>query len=189
MPSRTQIICLHEGKKGPSVDPVFINSLIRSLSPAWLRSHSGNNLLRLDPCGNRAGVISKMPSTLKLCIHAGGNTTLMVWADMDDDTATAEELKNLFWLEAQKSGITQEEFDQVVFIFAKDRIENWIEFLLTGATNESQEGPRVSRAEAADAAKMLAKRCLQNAASPPLPPSLEWSCRNWRKLVERMKDS
>ncbi|HKR11356.1 MAG TPA: hypothetical protein VJT15_04825 [Pyrinomonadaceae bacterium] len=37
MANRTQIVCLHEGKKGRSIDPVFINRLMRSLNPAWIR--------------------------------------------------------------------------------------------------------------------------------------------------------
>ena len=118
----------------------------------------------------------------------GGDTTLMVWADLDHDTANGEELKAKFWTTAQQAGITKEQFDQVVFVFAKDRIENWIEFLLTGKTDESKEGPRQKHDRpVADAARVLAKRCLSGAAEPKLTPSLAWSCQNWRSLVARMK--
>ena len=90
--------------------------------------------------------------------------------------------------DAQQVGITKEQFDQVVFVLAKDRLENWIEFLLTGATDESREGPRQKYDRpGAEAAKSLAKRCMSGAAEPKLPPSLAWSCMNWRKLVERMR--
>jgi len=34
-------------------------------------------------------------------------------------------------------------FDKAVFIFPKDRIENWIQYLSTGVTDENTEGPRV----------------------------------------------
>ncbi len=187
MASRTQIVCLHEGTRGGSVDPVFINCLIRSLNPPWIRPQ-GSNLVRLEACGNRNGVMAELPRHLRQCIQAGGNTTLMVWADLDDDITSGNELQRKFWEHANSAGITAEEFEQVVFAFAKDRIENWIEFLLHGATNESVEGPRVSNRDAAQAAKLLAKRCQQNAMHPQLPPSLEWSCRNWRKLAERMKN-
>jgi hypothetical protein len=119
----------------------------------------------------------------------GGNTTLMVWADLDDDMGNADQLKGEFWKAAEQAGILKEQFDQVVFIFAKDRIENWIEFLLTGITDESKEGPRHKHyREVADAAKMLAKRCLAGAIEADVPPSLAWSCRNWRALAKRMKD-
>ncbi|MFN5626796.1 MAG: hypothetical protein ACK5DM_22820, partial [Planctomyces sp.] len=47
MANRTQIVCLHEGKKGRSIDPVFINTLIRALDPPWLRPTKGSNLIRL----------------------------------------------------------------------------------------------------------------------------------------------
>ena len=77
---------------------------------------------------------------------------------------------------------------RTVFLFAKDRLENWIEFLLTGTTDESKEGPRQKHdRQVADAAKSLARRCESGAAEPKLPPSLAWSCENWHKLVERMR--
>jgi len=82
----------------------------------------------------------------------------------------------------------REDFDQVVFVFAKDRLENWIEFLLTGTTDESKEGPRQKHGSAvAQAAKTLANRCASGASELKLPPSLAWSCQNWRRLVERMR--
>ena len=118
----------------------------------------------------------------------GSDTTLMVWADLDHDMPYGESLKQEFWTVAQHAGITQEEFDQVVFVFAKDRLENWVQFLLIGATDESHEGPRLKDdKQAADAARRLAEHCSRGAPIPNIPPSLEWSCQNWRKLVERMK--
>ena len=188
MASRTQIVCLHEGEKGRSIDPVFINQLIRSLSPGWIRPFKGANRLRSIPCGGRKSLIEKMPRELKLCLTQGGHTTLMVWADLDDDMNDGNELKEMFWAEAQAQGITTEQFSQVVFIFAKDRLENWIQYLLEGSTDETIEGPRVKHGKSvADAARLLANRCRNNQVNPPLPPSLEWSCQNWRELVNRMQ--
>ena len=113
----------------------------------------------------------------------------MVWADLDHDMSDGEKLKNKFWEVAQQAGIAKEEFDQVVFVFAKDRIENWVEFLENGTTDESEEGSRVKHDRAvADAARLLAKKCLSGAPLPAIPTSLEWSCRNWRALVNRMRD-
>jgi hypothetical protein len=130
-----------------------------------------------------------MPPELQSCLEMGGDTTLMVWADVDHDMVDGEQLKAEFWKFASQSGITKEDFGQVVFVFAKDRIENWIEFLLTGKTDESKEGPRQKHDRAvADAAKSLAQRCQGQISGPPNPPSLEWSCQNWRKLAARMKD-
>ncbi|OQW97585.1 MAG: hypothetical protein BWK77_01430 [Verrucomicrobia bacterium A1] len=129
-----------------------------------------------------------MPRELKICLAAGGTTTLMVWADLDHDMHNGEQLRDEFWTKAQAAGITSEQFDGVVFAFAKDRLENWIQFLATGATDESQEGPRIRHnRHAADAAVALATRCQGQAKNPPLPPSLAWSCGNWRKLVKRMQ--
>lgn len=188
MASRTQLVCLCEGGRGESIDEVFINKLIKSLEPSWLRHHSGSNTLRLVPRGSRAVVIEKMPGELKNCLEAGGHTTLMVWADCDDDCADGEALKGAFWKEAERQKITRHQFDSVVFIFAKDRLENWIEFLRTGTTDESKEGPRVKHnREVADAAKKLAGYCRDNSPVEGMPASLQWSCKNWRALVDRMK--
>ena len=186
--NRTQIVCLHEGKAGRSVDPVFINRLMRSLKPAWIRRWGGSNIVRLEGCGGRMALIEAVPKRLQEILDAGGNTTLMVWADLDHDMADGDALKSVFWRQAKQQGITHPQFDLVVFVFAKDRIENWIQFLSTGATDESQEGPRLpDDKQAATAARLLADHCLRGAAIPNVPPSLEWSCRNWRALVERMR--
>ena len=188
MASRTQIVCLCEGKKGESIDEVFINRLMKSLKPDWLRPWRGSNVIRLVPCGGRKELVAKMPAELKDCLGAGGETTLMVWADCDDDCDNSEALKDHFWTEADRQSITKEQFERVVFIFAKDRIENWIEFLTTGTTDESKEGPRVKHnREAADAAKKLASMCREGKAVKNMPPSLQWSCRNWQDLKQRMR--
>lgn len=187
MPSRTRIVCLHEGQRGRSIDPLFINKLIKALDPSWIRPWDGSNVIRLVPCGGRASLIEQMPGELKRCLEVGSDATLMVWADLDDDQPEPDDLKNRFRSEANKSGISKGDFEKVVFVFAKDRLENWIQFLETGTTDESAEGPRVRNPkQAADAAKELARRCQGRVTGPTLPPSLEWSCKNWRELCARM---
>jgi len=181
-------VCLHEGKKGRSIDPIFIRGLVKALNPPWIRPWPGNNVIRPVDCGGRSDLIAKMPSELQSCLQMGGDTTLMVWADLDHDMADGAALRQQFWTTAQQAGITQDEFAQVVFVFAKDRLENWVEFLLTGATDESSEGARQKHDKpVAEAAKELARRCRGQAAAPPNPPSLDWSCQNWHRLVERMR--
>lgn len=188
MANRTQIVCLHEGRAGRSVDPVFINRLMRSLKPGWIRPWGGSNTVRLEACGGRKNLMEAVPKRLREILNAGGNTTLMVWADLDHDMADGEVLKTELWMQVQQHGISRPEFDQVVFVFAKDRIENWIEFLTSGRTDESQEAPRLrGDKQAADAARYLAELCARGAPIPNIPPSLAWSCRNWRALAERMR--
>lgn len=185
--SRTRIVCLCEGRKGESIDEVFINWLVKSLQPEWLRPWPGSNVIRLDPCGGRKELVEKLPAELERCLGAGGHTTLMVWADCDDDCSDPEALKALFWNEAQRQAITRDQFERVVFIFAKDRIENWIEFLVTGNTDESKEGPRVKHnRQAAEAAKKLAMICREGKPVKNMPPSLQWSCKNWQALRNRL---
>jgi hypothetical protein len=188
MASRTQIVCLHEGEKGRSIDPIFIRSLLKALKPAWIRPWEGNNIVRPVDCGGRKTLISRLPAELLACLERGGHATLMVWADLDHDMENGDHLKAEFWLVAKEAGITEEQFREVVFVFAKDRIENWIEFLRTGKTDESEEGPRLKHdRHVADAAKALARMCLAGAPIPNVPPSLDWSCKNWRVLVARMR--
>ncbi len=160
---------------------------MKSLQPGWLRPGHGSNVVRLVACGGRNEVIEKTPAELKRCLGAGSHTTLMVWADCDDDCASGDDLKALFWEEAARQSIPRAEFDLVVFAFAKDRLENWIEFLQTGATVEDEEGPRVKKSSAvAAAAKALAKHCEKGSPVAGMPPSLRWSCDNWKALVRRM---
>lgn len=188
MANRTQIVCLHEGQKGRSIDPVFFNTLLNGLAPVWIRPWKGSNIARFIDCGGRKDLIARMPGELRACLSVGGNTTPIVCADVDDDMLDGDQLKAAFWREAQGNGISASQFATVVFVFAKDRLENWIQFLVDGATDESNEGPRFKHNKVvADAAKTLAQRCRQQTSQPPLPPSLEWSCRNWRALVDRMK--
>lgn len=187
MANRTQIVCLHEGKKGRSIDPVFIYALMNALAPPWIRPGKGSNLIRPVDGGGRKSLIQKMPDELKICLRAGAKTTLMVWADLDHDMENGDQLREQFWKEAEKAKIKKEEFDQVVFVFAKDRLENWIQYLRDGATNELEEGPRIRHnSEARDAARELANRCRQPLSGPNLPVSLVWSCKNWHQLVDRM---
>jgi hypothetical protein len=126
-----------------------------------------------------------MTEELRTCIEMGADTTLMVWADLDDDMDDGDHLRQKFQEKAGQNGIADADFDRVV---AKDRLENWIEFLLTGSTDEAQEGPRVKDGKrVATAAKKLAQKCKGQLQGDQIPPSLYWSCQNWRRLVARMR--
>lgn len=188
MANRTQIVCLHEGKQGRSIDPLFIRTLIKKLDPSWIRPWSGSNVIRTVDCGGRSSLMARLPDEIRAAEQAGGNTTIIVWADVDDEPESPDELKAAFWKKANDAGIERGQFDKVVFAFAKDRIENWIEFLTTGHTDESIEGPRVRHGrQAVDAARALAQRCGSGNPNPRLPASLEWSCNNWRTLARQMQ--
>ena len=187
MSKRTRIVCIHEGKKGASIDPVFANSFLKTYNPEWIRPWK-TGVVRLVPYGGKSELRDAFPRELKNCVTAGGNTTLIVLADIDDDLENGEQLKQKYWETAQTAGISKEIFDKAVFIFSKDRIENWIEFLVTGATDENREGQRVKdNVIVRDAARTLAEKCRSGQTSEPFPPSLEWSCRNWQSLVKCMK--
>jgi hypothetical protein len=187
--SRTQIVCLHEGVEGRSIDPIFIRRLLKELDPAWIRPWRGSNMIRPVDCGGRSELMARMPEELKTCSEMGGDTTLMVWADLDDDMENGDQLRQEFHKVARQSGIEDDDLARVVFVFAKDRLENWIEFLVTGSTNEAREGPRVKDGKTvAAAAKKLAQMCRRQLQRSQLPPSLDWSCENWHRLVARMRD-
>src|SRR6266853_2521465 len=95
--SRTQIVCLHEGASGRSIDPIFIRTLLKALDPSWIRPWKGNNIIRTNACGGRNDLIARMPAELRSCLEMGGETTLMVWADLDHDMENGEQLKSRFW--------------------------------------------------------------------------------------------
>lgn len=185
MPHRTQIVCLHEGKKGRSIDPVFVNAVITALDPSWLRPFKSSKI-RTIAKGSRPAVMQATVEELQNCLAMGADVTLVVLADVDDEQ-DCDTLREKFWNVVQKSGITQQQFEKVVFILPKNRIENWIEFLLKGQTYEDREGPRVNDFDQVrKAAKKLSAICQQQ-SSANLPASLEWSCRNWRALTARMR--
>ena len=187
MSKRTQIVCIHEGKKGASIDSVFANSFLKAYNPEWIRPWQ-TGIVRLVPYGGKLELRNAFPRELRNCVAAGGNTTLIVLADIDDDLENGEQLKQKYWETTQTAGIPRETFDKAVFIFSKDRIENWIEFLATGVTDENREGQRVKdNAIVRDAAKTLVEKCRSGQTSEPFQPSLEWSCSNWQSLVKRMK--
>ncbi len=189
MSKRTQIVCIHEGKKGASIDPVFVNAFLKAYDPEWIRPW-GTSKIRLVPKGGKTELQADFPKELKNVLRAGADTTLIVFADIDDKLKTGDELKELYWRTAQENGISREEFDKVVFIFSKDRIENWIQFLQTGQTDENKEGPRVNNnSEVRNAAQKLAEMCLSGNPTVSLPPSLHWSCNNWHQLINRMKNN
>lgn len=185
MPKRTQIVCLHEGKQGRSIDGVFLNTAVKDLNPAWLRPQTTGKV-RFVPCDSRSALISRMPTELRTCLTMGGHTTLVVLADVDDDPSGPAALRELFWSRAESEGIERTQFDLAVFLCPRDRLENWIEFLNTGQTDEDREGPRIGKpADVTRAATKLAQ-IRSGRENVALPPSLEWSCSNWRALVERM---
>ncbi|MDR0312697.1 MAG: hypothetical protein LBI14_03795 [Treponema sp.] len=178
---------MHEGKEGQSIDPVFANAFLKAYDPDWLRPFSTGKARFID-CGGKAELQRKFPQELKNCIAMGSDTTLIVLADLDT-LETGDQLKKLYWETAKENGITQEMFEKAVFICPKYRIENWVQYLSTGNTDEEEEGPRVknNNSKVRDMAQVLAKKCRQiQQTKVSLPPSLEWSCHNWRILVERM---
>ena len=191
MPKRTQIICMHEGKRNKegllrSIDPIFASAFIREFKPSWLRG--GRTGFRTLECGDNTRLLERFPIELKICAQQGGDTTLIVLADVDDVHKDCDTLKAKYHAVARAHDLSDELFEKVVFIFPKDRLENWIEYINTEHTDENKEGPRVDPSVAADAAKKLANMCKhQDKLSETLPPSLQWSCRNWKILLERMK--
>lgn len=187
MASRTRLLCLHEGENGRSIDPIFIREVIKELGPKWVRPWDGNNIIRTVDKGGRTELIGALPQEIRTAREVGSSLTIMVWADLDHDMADGEALKDRFWKTCQEGGVRRSEFDQVVFVFAKDRLENWIQYLNLGTTDESLEGPRVKYPkEAATAARTLARICKENRATSDLPKSLVWSCGNWRRALAEL---
>lgn len=185
MAKRTQIVCLHEGKNG-NVDQVFINRLLKKLDPSWLRPFK-TGVARFV-CGggrNEHGMYRKFIEELAHCDRQGGDTTLIVLSDVDD-LETPDKLKSIFDQRAAIENLGSA-LSKVVYIFPQNRIENWFEYLLDGATDESKEGKRRNTKDASNAADKLAKMCIENQRNSNIPLSLQWSCNQWRDLVNNMK--
>jgi hypothetical protein len=81
--------------------------------------------------GGKTELRKAFPKELRSCGTVGGDTTLVVLADVDD-LKNGDELKSKYWEEAEAAGLSRELFEKVVFIFPKNRIENWVEFLNGG---------------------------------------------------------
>jgi hypothetical protein len=144
-------------------------------------------MIRLVPCHGKVSLLEQFPKELSQCGKMGGNTTLVVMADVDDDCEHCDALKKKYRQAAKDAHIADDLFNQVVFVFPKDRIENWIQYLNTGTTDETREGPRVSNPDAVSAARKLAEKCKSGSHNDDFPPSLKWSCKNWKTLLDRMQ--
>jgi hypothetical protein len=71
MSKRTQIVCIHEGKKRASIDPVFVNSFLKAYNPDWIRPWT-TGVVRLIPYGGKSELRDAFPRELKHCITAVG---------------------------------------------------------------------------------------------------------------------
>ncbi|MDR0585427.1 MAG: hypothetical protein LBG57_13925 [Treponema sp.] len=173
MSKRTQIVCIHEGKRGGSIDPIFANAFLKTYNPAWIRPWR-TGIVRLVPYGGKTELREAFPKELQSCITAGGNSTLIVLTDIDDDLEDGDQLKKKYRETAQRAGISEDDFEKAVFIFPKDRIENWVEFLSEGKTDENREGPRIKNfSKVRDMARLLADKCKSPGRnSEQFPPSL-----------------
>ncbi len=179
---RAQLVCLREGKQ----DIVFVNAFIKAYDPSWLRPHKSGNVY-FEKCNGKTELLQKFPQVLLNCAKRGADTALIVLADVDDDCDSCEELKKKYIKAAKDYGIDDGLLKSVVFVFPKDRIENWIQFINDGVTDEAIEAPRVKNEVAVAAARKLADMCKTNIDDGQFPTSLKWSCKNWRRFVGRMR--
>jgi hypothetical protein len=119
--SRTQILCLCEGAKS-SIDSVFIRHLIKKLNPKWIRPWDGNNAIRIIPSHGRAELMRALPTEFNTARSIGSSTAIMVWADLDNDCSDGDQLKRAFKKVAKAEGMSDAEFESIIFAFAKDRM-------------------------------------------------------------------
>ena len=60
MSKRTQIVCIHEGKQGASINPVFANSFLKTYNPEWIRPWK-TAVVRLVPYGGKSELRDAFP--------------------------------------------------------------------------------------------------------------------------------
>jgi hypothetical protein len=51
VPNRTQVVVMHEGKDGVSIDPIFVNSFLKKYAPEWLRPVGSNKMDKISNSG------------------------------------------------------------------------------------------------------------------------------------------
>ena len=191
MASRTQIVCMCEGQRGQSIDEVFINRLMKSLGPPWLRPWSGSNTIRLKPCGGRRALIEEMPKD-----SSGGASrpaaTRPSWSG-PTVTMTVPTAKHSRPLSGKRQSDRELRTNNSTKWCSRLRKTAWktgSNSCRKGNTDEAIEGPRVTNnRDVAEAAKKLAEMCKAGKLVQNLPPSLKWSCQNWNTLKGRMKSS
>ncbi|MCL2016106.1 MAG: hypothetical protein FWG68_07680 [Defluviitaleaceae bacterium] len=187
---RTQIVCLHEGEKD-SIDPIFVNAFLKKLNPTWLRPWAKSKV-KLIPCTDKTTMLKHyFPVELERCTKMGADTTLVVMTDLDDDCANGDILRDKYRQIAENAEIDEKLFAKVVFICPKYRIENWIEYLNTGHTDENIKAPRTDNNSAKMAAIKLADMCQKNVdkniGNADFPLSLKWSCNNWNEISRQLQ--
>ncbi|MDR3334981.1 MAG: hypothetical protein LBT13_08890 [Treponema sp.] len=60
MAKRTQIVCIHEGTKGASIDPVFANAFLKSYDPEWVRPWK-TGVVRFVACRGKSELLDAFP--------------------------------------------------------------------------------------------------------------------------------
>jgi hypothetical protein len=102
MAKRTQIVCMHEGKKGTSIDPVFANAFLKSYDPEWIRPWK-TGAVHFVECGGKSELLDAFPQGLQKCEAAGVDRPLIVLADIDDKLENGDQLKEKYRI----SGLTR----------------------------------------------------------------------------------
>jgi hypothetical protein len=170
MAKRVEIVFLHEDTQHQSFGTAFLNKITR--------------VRRIEPVrmGRRSMLVNDFPRQLKAVRSRGGKAALVVLIDADHDSVQEiREVLDRRLKEADMPTISPE--DPIFIAIPKWRIENWIEYLRTGDTDEAAQGARlIDEASARPLAAKLHETCLNG---PPLaspPPSLEQACTEWQRF-------
>ena len=113
-------------------------------------------------------------------VRARPGTALVVLIDADRDSVeTIRRLLDDRLKQEQMNALSSE--DRVFIASPKWRIENWIEYLKTGKTDEKSQGPRLDdEGSARTLALDLHRKCLVKSPLLNVPPSLGKACEEWQ---------
>lgn len=172
--ARVEIVFLHEDTQHQSFGTAFLNQI--------------KTMRRIEPVrkGSRALLVQDFPRQVKAVRSRGGAAALVVLIDADRDSV--DKVWNILNDRLKQEGMSVISSSDLIFIASpKWRIENWIEYLRTGATNEELQGPRLEdEGSAREDAGSLYQMCVTRALPPNPPPSLKAACEQWLAFRDKL---
>lgn len=173
---------------GRRVQIVFLceDSQHQSFGLAFLGELTGIRNIETVRAGSRANVINRFPKELK-ALRSRSGSALVVMIDADKDSVS--DVRQIIDQKLAQTGEPPVRVKDLVFVASpKWRIENWIQYLREGHTDESKQGPRLDKENSCrEDAKRLFESCIGNVALLQAPESLESACAEWKPFRNRIK--
>lgn len=110
-------------------------------------------------------------------------TCLIVASDADDKTVD-ERIQTFRNMCAEEGVAFRNEGERVAFIIPRRNIETWLAYLRGEAVDEIQSYPKYSyESQCRDQVVRLDEMCRQQTLGPQPPPSLECTCKEFKRIA------